>query len=133
VLAIDVQALQAQWDDRLMTRETGLALCEAGPCYTVLTPAGRIIALGGFSETHAGYAVAWSLLSGDIGRHHIELTRMARFGLDDAPYARIEALVRPEHVAGLRWAAVLGFEQAFRVRCARPDGGDLELFERVRS
>jgi len=55
---------------------------------------GRVVALFGLIEVFvARQATAWAVLSGEIGRHHLAITRFCAERIRASGYARIEAIV----------------------------------------
>lgn len=99
---------------------------------------GRILALAGLamlwppSEQSGGHALAWALLSTDIGRAHVALTRFLKGRIEASGCDRIEAIVRADVAADCRWAAMVGMEQAHVLRSWGPEGKTHLLFERIR-
>lgn len=125
------------------------------PCAWTAWAEGRVVACFGISETFPGKnGVAWSLLSGEIGRHHLPLTRFMQDALDRSELARIELIAKASDIEYFalkyswmdpfalvacamadptpecRWAQLLGFKPA---HVLRRFGAELEtylLFER---
>lgn len=98
-----------------------------GPCSTFLASDGRVLAIGGFVDLHAGWATAWTILAADIGAGMVGLTRATRAVLHNrswnmGPKARIDMHVDPLSLPSVRWAMVLGFRQEAWLARALPDG-----------
>lgn len=131
---LDLQPLQRLWSgpDFLLDEAHGAMLQAAGPCWTVTDAAGWPLAVLGFKEEFPHYAVAWALLACRLGRHHLALTRGIARTIAASTYRRIEALIRADHPAGARWAALVGLRPVHLLRAAGADGGDFWLFERIR-
>lgn len=70
---------------------------------------GRIVACFGISEIFAGVqGLAWALLSGEIGVHHLELTRFMQREVRECGLVRLELLAKASEKA--EEMAVLGEE-----------------------
>lgn len=129
---LEVQPGQAV-DAALFTPEIGAAL--VNDMARTLVAGGRVLACAGILPMWPGRAVAWALLSSQIGargfpRYH----RWVRRALDDAHARglwRIETTVDPEFDNAVRWAAALGFRYEGRMRGYAPDGRDHLLVARV--
>lgn len=115
-----------------LDEDYGRDLLRAGPAWTIATEAGWIVAACGYNEVHPAYGIAWSLLSEGVGRHQLALTRLVRQRIEDAPYNRIEALVRLDFPPALKWACMVGLEWKTIIERAGPQDEDFVLFERVR-
>jgi|GEM_PF-1368971 len=54
----------------------------------------RVVAVFGLVETFRfRQATAWAVLSGEVGPHHVAITRFCRSRIEQAGYRRIEAIV----------------------------------------
>lgn len=99
-----------------------------GPCWTARNGEGRIIAVGGFVFTHAGWATAWTILAKGIGAAMPGLTRAVRAELAAVQAARVDMHVDPESVASIRWAMMLDFQLEAVFAAALPDGRDMGIW-----
>jgi len=109
----------------------GASLLAAGPAWTVLRADGSILACCGYGEHNARYASCWSLLAEGLGRDHLALTRIVRERIAAAPYDAIDALVRADHPAALRWARLVGLTYLAHLRRRGPGGEDYVAYERI--
>lgn len=118
--------------------EDGEELETAGPAWTVIGPDGRILCCYGFAYLHppseltGGHALAWALLTVELGAAHVAITRFARETIDASPIDRIEAIVRADVATECRWAELVGLERAAVLRAWGPERKTHLLFERVR-
>lgn len=118
--------------------EDGETLEAAGPAWTAIGADGRILCCYGFAYEHrpseltGGHALAWALLTTDLGPAHVAITRFARETIAASPIDRIEALVRADVAAECRWAEMVGLELAAVLRAWGPERRTHLLFERVR-
>ena len=106
--AIDVQPAQA-WMTPSFDSGYADELTAAGPCFTFARPDGLVVFIGGAVPFMPGAALAWSFISEAAGPHMLEITRRSRAFFDRLPVERIECAVETGHVAGHRWARLLGF------------------------
>jgi hypothetical protein len=94
---------------------------------------GEVVACGGLGEVWPGRAMAWSLLSENIGRRILGVTRAARALIDTSPYQRVEIEVAVDFEQGHRWAKMLGFQlEAPVMRKVLLDGSDASLYAKVK-
>ena len=95
---------------------------------------GRVVGCCGIAEIWTHRAMGWALLSGDCGRHMLEITRLVREALDLHPANRIETAVFTDFPAGRRWAELLGFacETPEPMRHYDARGRSAWLYARVR-
>jgi hypothetical protein len=116
-----------------LTLDYGIELLRAGPAWTVrAADTGRIVLVGGFRVLFAqGHVEAWSFVADPVGPLHVALTRAVRAHLAGASYRRIEALIDARVPAAARWADLLGFALAARLRKWGPAGTDHLLYDRV--
>lgn len=133
--ALTPQAEQAEW----MTAAQGgpvpmtpEELFSAGPAWTALDGA-AVLCCAGFGEIAPSHATLWAIFAGDLGMRMLAITRYARQQIDDSRYARIDAMVRAGHAAGIRWALGLGLAQVHTLRCWGASCEDYHLFERIRA
>lgn len=119
--------------------EDGEELEAAGPAWTVIGDDGRILCCYGFAFLHppsdktGGHALAWALLTSGLGAAHIAITRFARETLASSPIDRIEALIRADVEAEIKWAELVGFVRVATLRSWGPQGDTHLLYERVRA
>lgn len=120
-------------DAALFTPEIGAAL--VNDMARTLVADGRVLACAGIQPMWPGRAVAWAILSSQIGaRGFLRYHRWVARALDDAHARglwRIETTVDPEFDNAVRWAAALGFLYEGRMRGYAPDGRDHLLVARV--
>ena len=85
-----------------------------GPAFTGMVD-GIVLGCAGLVITWPGMAIGWMVLSEQIGRHAIWMTRTVRRVLRDARRIyhlhRIEAVVLDGNVRNQRWIEMLGFSQ----------------------
>lgn len=113
--------------------EDARGLIAAGPAWTGVARDGRILGCAGFGELWPNaHAVAWAMLAEGLGPAHLAITRFVRARLADAPYRRIEAIVRAGHEAPCQWARLVGMEAVAVLRRWGPADETHLLFERIR-
>lgn len=115
-----------------LDEDFGRDLVRAGPAWTIANEDGWIVAACGYNEVNPTYGIAWSLLSEGVGKYQVPLTRLVRSRIAEAPYNRIEALVRLDFPPALKWACMVGLEWKCVIERAGPEDEDYVLFERVR-
>ena len=93
---------------------------------------GRVVGCAGIYDVWPGRSAIWSLLPPESGRHMVPITRFVDEILYAYPARRVEATVRPGHAAGERWMKMLRFDFEGRMKAYGPDGGDYDLYARVR-
>ena len=112
--------------------EYASALKQSGPCFTAISE-NRVLGCAGLVKQWENRAIAWALLSGDIGANFIKVHRaVARF-LDLCELNRVEAYVDASFEQGHRWIQMLGFSQEGYMKQFNPDGGDAMLYARVKN
>lgn len=83
---------------------------EAGYSFSLIDD-GKTLACAGLSEVWPGRAIAWALLSADLGgAGMLAVVRATRREFDLKKYERIEAYVDHEFEAGHRLMRLLGFK-----------------------
>lgn len=127
---LNTLAVQAAQAGALADRDKALKLISAGQAFSART-GGATLAVAGVVEQWPGRALAWAVLSQDIGRHMVAVHRAVVRFLELAPYRRIEMHVDAKHEQGKRWAEMLGFEYEGYERAYAPDGRDCLLYARV--
>lgn len=114
------------------TPEYAVALKEMGPCFTAIED-GRILGCAGVIKQWENRAIAWSLLSGEIGNDFVRVHRaVARF-LELCEFNRVEAFVDANFEQGHRWIKMLGFHEEGYMEQFNPDGGDAVLYARLKN
>jgi hypothetical protein len=99
---------------------------------------GRILACAGLqlqwpaSDRTGGHALAWALFTTGLGAAHVAITRHFRKVVADDPASRVEAIVRADVDAEVRFAELVGFTLAAVLRAWGPEGATHLLYERVR-
>jgi RimJ/RimL family protein N-acetyltransferase len=108
------------------------ALKVSGPCFTAINN-GRVLGCAGLVKQWENRAIAWALLSGNVGKDFIKVHRaVARF-LDLCEFRRVEAFVDVNFVQGHRWIEMLGFSPEGYMRQFNPDGGDAMMYARLKN
>ena len=129
--SLRLQAAQAWMGGTVGESGYGEALVAGGPSYT-LRDGDRALVCAGIVHIWAGRAQAWSLVSGEAGRHFVRVVRgLARF-LDAQDVVRIETAVDVDFAAGHRMVRLLGFEREGRMRSYLRAGMDCDLYARVK-
>jgi hypothetical protein len=90
------------------------------------------VASAGILPIWPGRALAWALLSKDVGPHMREVTKATIEALDACPCDRVELYAVPGFHAAFRWARMLGFEFEAMLEGANPRGGDMAIFKRIK-
>jgi hypothetical protein len=124
------QYFELGMDHKAFTMEEGHDLADNGLAWTAHRGS-TIVTIAGFRELFPGHALAWAALSNDVGADHLAITRFAREQVEAAPYRRLEAIVDAGNDRAMRWAALIGLEEAHRLRAYGPEGKDHVLFERI--
>ncbi len=144
MIVAEVLAIQRQPSQRVqlglerdMSWEEACSLADGpGEAWTVRVAEGdswRIVACLGLRETFPGaQAVAWAILSENVGRAHLSITRFARRRIAESPLRRIEAIVRADVPAEVLWAELVGMKAAHVLRCFGARSETHVLFERIR-
>jgi len=70
---------------------------------------GRVLLIGGVLAKTTTTGEAWSVLSCEIGREFVTVSRIVHDFLMQSGYIRMETAVRRDYVKGHRWAKLLGF------------------------
>lgn len=131
-LRLTLQYAQAMVDSEQIKPAYAQALEHAGGGWTAIDD-GEVIACAGMVEQWQGRALAWAMLSGDIGpMRFMRVSRAVRKALGMAQYRRIEMQVDADHPQAIRWAQMLGFEVESKMRAFLPDGRDAYMFVRIR-
>jgi hypothetical protein len=129
--SLRIQPAQARFVPLMADRGYCEALAHAGPAFAAVQD-GATIAIGGCVEQSPGRAIAWALLAKTDGVAFIKVHRAVTRWLEIAPWRRIEAAVESDFAAGHRWIKMLGFTHEGRMRGYTPEGGDCDLYARVR-
>lgn len=109
-----------------------LSLKQVGPCFTAIHE-NRVLGCAGLVKQWENRAIAWALLSGDIGNEFIRVHRaVARF-LDLTEFDRVEAFVDADFDEGHRWIEMLGFEREGYMRRFSPNSNDSVLYARLKN
>lgn len=104
----------------------------SGPCFTGIKD-GRVLGCAGLVKQWENRAIAWSLLSGDIGNDFISIHKAVVRFLNLSEYNRIEAFVDANFQQGHRWIEMLGFKCEGYMEQFNPDGGDAMLYARLKN
>lgn len=131
-LKIVLQRAQALVDHGRRDEDYARALEQVGGGYTAIDN-GEVIACAGMVEQWPGRALAWAMLTDDLGpMRFVRVSRAIRRALDMAQWNRIEMQVDADHPQAIRWAELLGFEVESKMRRFLPDGRDAFMFVRIR-
>lgn len=104
---------------------------ERGQSFTALINGVPLICCGVHSDG-MGRGVLWALVSQDMGRHMVQITKLCRQFFDNAGYRRLETVVDYDFEAGHRWMKLLGFtKEAERMRSYYPTGRDCSLYAKI--
>lgn len=130
---LDTLALQPSQADFLQNfdKTYAPALIAAGPCFTAIKD-GIILGCAGLSKQWDNRAIAWALLSANLGREFVRIHRAVERYLLIADFKRIEAFVDANFAEGHRWMQMLGFEREGYMRSFSPSGNDAVLYARIR-
>jgi hypothetical protein len=93
---------------------------------------GKAVGCAGLIELWPGRDCAWSLLSECGPRAFLNIHRTVVRFLEARGARRTEMSVDVGHVAGQRWAELLGFKKEGLMECYSPDGRDAYLYAMVR-
>lgn len=107
---------------------------EQAHSFSLLADDGSTLACAGLVEIWPGRAMAWALLSAEIGaRGMLVVTRACRREFALGRYRRIEAYVDRGFASGHKWMAVLGFENETPngMRGFSPEGATHDLYTRI--
>ena len=103
---------------------------EEGGGYALYDDKG-VFAIGGIHPLRPMVGIAWTLMGRRWRRYARQVTGLCRFGLNRAPYARIEAATATDWPAGRRWLEGMGFTLECE-RAVKWDGvNDYALFVRL--
>jgi len=106
-----------------------------GPAVTAVCD-GRIIGCGGIEILWPGFAEGWCLFVNDIDQYTNSVAKSAKRTLDklidEHNLHRVQAPMRADFPAGIRFVQWLGFSQEARLRKYHPDKTDALMFSRVR-
>lgn len=109
-----------------------LVLAESSFAFTGFQD-GRAIGSAGLVELWPGRDCAWSLLSDCGPRAFLNVHRTVVRFLEARKTRRTEMSVDVDHMAGQRWAELLGFRKEGLMKSYSPDGRDAYLYARVRN
>jgi RimJ/RimL family protein N-acetyltransferase len=111
--------------------EYGQALKQSGPAFTGIHE-GQVLGCAGLVKQWENRAIAWALLSGNIGNEFVRIHRAVQRFLDLTEFDRVEAHVDADFVAGHRWIRMLGFREEGYMKRFNPNGGDAVLYARLK-
>jgi RimJ/RimL family protein N-acetyltransferase len=126
---LQLQPMQADYKP-IATTQHGMALKEAGDCFTV-TVDGIPIGCIGVVNFWEKRRHAWAYLSQDAGKHLVPLTRAIRRWLKYHGEGRLETAVDCRFDAAIRWVEMMGFEREGKMRQWSPTGDDFWLYARI--
>ena len=128
---VHVQAMQASDKPAMRTAEAA-AVIEQSRMSLSAWAGNECMGVAGVYDVHPGRAMAWALLSCNIGPHMLSVTRKVRFVLNSINVKRIECLVPYEFAAAHRFARMVGFE--LETECMRHynvDGSHVSAYVRI--
>lgn len=135
VLALDVQPSQRGQlgiYEPVLDLTHGRMLEASGPAWTAVQGE-RVLCCAGFGEAFGtAHAYCWALLGRGLGGAHFALRRFIAERMAEAPYRRIEAMVRAGCKAEVQWVELLGFEREGLLRAWGPKGEDHLVYALVR-
>lgn len=108
------------------------ALKLSGPAFTGIHE-GRVLGCAGLVKQWENRAIAWALLSGDIGNEFVRIHRAVHRFLELTSFDRVEAHVDADFEQGHRWIHMLGFKQEGYMKQFNPNGGDAVLYARLKN
>jgi len=110
----------------------GEALKLSGPAFTGIHE-GRVLGCAGLVKQWENRAIAWSLLSSDIGNEFVRIHKAVYRFLELTDFDRVEAHVDANFDQGHRWIRMLGFEKEGYMKRFNPNGGDAVLYARLKN
>lgn len=114
------------------SREDPQALARSRQAFSFIDDNGRVIAIIGAMETHAGVAYLWSFMSCQAGPHMLAIHRWTNRWIDTLGYRRIECTVLSGFKAAHRWMRMLGFKRETSRPMKKWDGvDDFHLYSKI--
>ena len=113
-----------------LSADYGQVLEQAGQAFTAVKD-DRVLGCAGIEVVWANRGVAWSLLGPISPFELLGVHRYVAAFLDGQRLRRIEMTVDAGHLAGQRWASMLGFQFEGFLRAYTPDGRDCHLYARI--
>jgi hypothetical protein len=136
LFAIDLQVVQLE-DVKELGHGFQLMVDQSSDCETLRDrDSGRIIAIVGMVLARAGCGSVWSLVSRDVGRNGVSLTRSVRRLIERTAeqfeLRRMDMLVREDQKAHIAWAMHFGFlnETPYGIKNFGPNGETYLLMAR---
>ena len=104
---------------------------ERGQSFTALVDDTPMICCGVYNDG-MGRGTLWALVSQDIGKHMVQVTKLCKQFFNTSGYRRLETVVDCDFEAGHRWMRLLGFtKEAERMSAYYPDGRDCSLYAKI--
>ncbi len=132
--AAHLECLVLQEAQRGMTSylspDYGRVLEQAGQAFTAVKD-GLVLGCAGIEVVWGNRGVAWSLLGPITPFELLGIHRHVMAFLESGQLRRIEMTVDAGHIAGQRWASMLGFQFEGTLRAYTPDGRDCHLYARI--
>ncbi len=104
---------------------------EEGKSFTICKKEVEIIACVGIKDVIKGVGLAWALYPSNIGDYHID-PRIIKYRLREMMvehnYRRVQATVRADFIAGIKYIEWLGFVREGIMAKYEPDGTDSILY-----
>ena len=113
-----------------LSSDYGRILEQAGQAFTAVKD-DRVLGCAGIEIVWENRGVAWSLLGPITPFELLAVHRHVAAFLESQRLRRIEMTVDAGHVAGQRWASMLGFQFEGTLRAYTPDGRDCHLYARI--
>ena len=90
---------------------------------------GRIVACAGIEQMWEGVGQAWALCVNDIGKIHMSpRANRDKFFEIARPFRRVQAPLRADLPAGIKFAEYMGFIQESVMKRYNPDGTDALMY-----
>lgn len=122
-----------QEGDPPITLAAAEQLIAVGPSFSAVGEDGTVHAIAGVIPHWNGRAVAWAFVGFDAGPYMVRITREVKRFLATSGLRRVEASVRADFPAAVRWVEMLGFhrETPEPMRGYGPSGESCYLYARV--
>lgn len=91
-----------------------------------------VLCCAGIMQVWKGRSMGWAMISGDAGKHFMEIHRNVAAAIRMCPDRRLEIAVDSEFKEGKRWAKMLGLTFEGTMKSYSPDGRDCDLYARIK-
>ncbi len=135
------KTLQADqtWGLHYMDDDYAKTLVTAGDAFamvrktaTPISTTTEVLGCAGVWHISEHRAESWALVSQYIGSCFFKFHKSVLAFLDECQFPRVEMAVDPLFERSHRWATMLGFEKEGRMRKYFPNGGDADLYARIK-